>query len=367
MTTIEDTTTRPPETAAFDPHALEAFMQYVGGQATAAVNAALVGLGDRLGLWKALADGRPATAAELAIRTGVAQRYLEEWLAAQAANGFIAFDPDSGAFRLTPEATMVLADEDSPALMIAAFQGVTALGRLLPTLEQAFRTGEGVAWRDHDAEFFDVQERFSRPMQRQFLIAWLGSVPGLTETLARGATVADVGCGYGTSTILLGQAFPSSRFTGFDFHDVSIARARKAAREHGVADRVEFEVAEARSFPGSGYDVALFVDSLHDMGDPVAVARHAREALAPGGVLVTLDPIAGNSLAENLASPMAGLQYAISTFLCTPTALAQHGPHALGAMGGEAALRNILRDAGFADVQRAGAHTPMNMVLVARN
>jgi SAM-dependent methyltransferase len=244
---------------------------------------------------------------------------------------------------------------------------VTALGRLLPTLEQVFRTGEGVAWRDHDEEFFDVQERFSRPVQRQFLIdAWLGSVPGLTEALARGATVADVGRGYGTSTILLAKALPNSRFTGFDFHDLSIARARKAAREHGVADRVEFEVAEARSFGGTGYDVALVVDSLHDMRDPVAVARHASEALAPGGVLVTLDPIAGNSLAENLASRMAGLQYAVSTFLCTRTALAQHGPHALGAMAGEAALRNILHDAGFADAQRVGAETPMNVVLIAR-
>ena len=206
-------------------------MHPAGGQATAAVNAALVGLGDRLGLWKVLADGRPATAADLATRTGVAQRYLEEWLAAQAANGFIAYDAATGCFRLTPEAAMVLADEDSPALMIAAFQGVAALGRLLPTLERAFRTGEGIAWREHDPEFFDVQARFSRPMQRQFLVdAWLGSVPGLTDTLARGASVADVGCGYGASTILLAQAFPNSRFTGFDFHDVSIARLTRHRR-----------------------------------------------------------------------------------------------------------------------------------------
>ena len=362
MTTTIDgkpTAAEAPQAPEFDPQALEAFMEHAGMHATAALNAALVSLGDRLGLWQALSEAGPTTAGELAARTSLSRRYLEEWLAAQAANGFVVYDAATSSFRLTPEATMVMADENSPALMIGAFQGVIAVGRLLPTLEQVFRSGDGIAWQDHDPEFFDVQERFSRPIQRQFLVnAWLAGVSGLIETLTRGARVADVGVGYGTSTILLAQAFPHSRFTGFDFHDVSIARARKAAQEAGVADRVQFEVADARSFPGSDYDLILFVDSLHDMGDPVAAARHARAALAPGGVLVTLDPVAGDSVAENVGSPLGGLLYAISTFLCTPTALAQHGPHALGAMAGEAALRNVLREAGFTDIQRVAADTP---------
>jgi SAM-dependent methyltransferase len=353
--------------AAIDPQALQAFMQHAGMHATAAVNALLVGLGDRLGLWKTLADGRPTTAAQLAASTGLAQRYLEEWLAAQAANGYLAFDADTTTFRLAPEAAMVLADENSPALMIAAFQGMAVVARLLPTLEQAFRTGDGIAWGDHDTEFFEVQERFSRPVQRQFLVdAWLASVPGLIETLTQGASVADIGCGYGSSTLLLARAFPRSRFKGFDFHDVSIAHARRTARDAGLTDNVDFEIADARSFPGAGYDVVLFIDCLHDMGDPVAAAGHARSVLKPGGILVALDPVAADALAENLQSPMAGLQYAISTFLCTPTALAQHGPHAFGAMAGEAALRGVLQDAGFSQVERVAPDAPMNMVLVAR-
>src|SRR5438128_748102 len=251
MTTTIDgkpTAAEAPQAPEFDPQALEAFMEHAGMHATAALNAALVSLGDRLGLWQALSEAGPTTAGELAARTGLARRYLEEWLAAQAANGFVGYDAATNSFRLTPEATMVMADENSPALMIGAFQGVIAVGRLLPTLEQVFRSGDGIAWQDHDPEFFDVQERFSRPIQRQFLVnAWLAGVSGLIETLTRGARVADVGVGYGTSTILLAQAFPHSRFTGFDFHDVSIARARKAAQEAGVADRVQFEVADARS------------------------------------------------------------------------------------------------------------------------
>jgi ubiquinone/menaquinone biosynthesis C-methylase UbiE len=364
-TAIEYPTT---DTPAIDPQALDAFMCHTVTQATAAVNALLVGLGDQLGLWKTLADGQPTSAAGLAARTGLAQRYLEEWLAAQAANGFLVFDASNATFRLTPEAAMVLAIEDSPASVIAAFQGMALVARMLPTLERAFRSGDGIAWGDHDNDFFDVQARFSRPMQLQFLIdTWLRPVPGLIDTLEKGASVADVGCGYGASTILLARAFPASRFKGFDFHDVSIANARRAARDAGVAHNVEFETADARSFPGSAYDAVLLIDCLHDMGDPVAVARHARGALKPGGALVVVDSAAADSLAENLQSPMAGLMYPISTFLCTPTALAQHGPHALGAMAGEAAMRRLLREAGFSDVQRVAPEAPMHMVLVATN
>jgi SAM-dependent methyltransferase len=354
--------------AAIDQHVLQSFAQHVGQQATAAANAALVALGDRLGLWSELASAGPVTAAGLASRTGLSERLLCEWLSSQAANGFIWYDPERDEFWLNPEAALVLADDDSPASMIAAFQGVADLGALLPALEEAFRTGTGIAWHDHENTFFDVQAQFSRPLQRQFLVdGWLGAVPGLADRLAAGASVADVGCGYGNSTIMLAQAFPTSCFTGFDFHDHSVARARIAARAQGVTDRVHFEVADARSFPGGGYDLVLFVDSLHDMGDPVAAARHARSALAPDGVMVTLDPAALDTLADNLGqNPMAGLMYAVSTFLCTPTALAQHGPAALGAMAGEAAMRGVLTEAGFTQVERVGEDLPMNMVLVAR-
>ncbi len=361
------TTLVAPTTAAVDPEALGAFLGHVGTQAAAAANALLVGLGDAIGLWTAMAGAGPVSPTQLAARSGAAERLVREWLASQAANGFVHHDAASGTFELRTEAAMVLAYEDSPALMIGAFQGIAAVARLLPKLEEGFRTGNGVAWAEHDPDFFDVQERFSRPLQRQFLIGgWLKPVPGLIDRLRHGAVVADVGCGYGNSTIMLAQAFPNSDFVGFDFHDHSIARARQAARQAGLADRVRFETADASSFPGDAYDVVLFVDSLHDMGDPVAAARHARAVLAHDGVVITLDPTAGDSLAENLANPMAAMMYAVSTFLCTPTALAQHGPHALGAMAGEAAIRQVFLDAGFERVERIAPETPMNMVITAR-
>jgi SAM-dependent methyltransferase len=353
--------------AAADPAALDEFLGRVGAQATAAVNAMLVALGDRLGLWQAMAGAGPLTPAELAARSGTSARCVTEWLASQAASGLVGYDPAAGTFTLSPEAAMVLADEESPALMIAAFQGMALVSSLLPALADAFTSGDGIAWADHDAEFFDVQERFSRPLLRQFLIdVWLAAVPGLTGRLAAGARVAEIGCGYGTGAILLAQRFPAARCTGFDFHDHSIARARAAASRAGVADRVRFEVADAAAASGGPYDLVLFTDSLHDMGDPVTAAGRARELLAGDGLVVTLDPVATGSLAEDLASPMAAMMYAVSSFLCTPTAMAQHGPRALGAMAGEAALRGILADAGFTSVERVAPDAPMNMILTAR-
>jgi len=354
----------------FDPTAVEAFTGFAGMQATAAMNGLLVALGDRLGLWKALAGAGPVTAEELAARTGFDERHLREWLAAQAANGFLSCDPDAATFTLSNEAAMVLAHEDSPALMIAAFAGLVPVARGIAALEESFRTGEGLAWQDRDPELWDVQERFGRPLQHAFLIdVWLAGVPGLLERLEAGITVADVGCGYGGSTVLLAERFPASRFVGFDFHDQSIVQARNAARRAGVGARVSFEVAPADGFPGQvdgdGYDVVLFIDCLHDMGDPVAAARHARRTLAPGGIVVALDPAAHDTLGENLADPFMATMYVVSTFLCMPTAVSQHGPHALGAVGGEAAMRRVLADAGFATVRRVADGAPFNMVLVA--
>jgi SAM-dependent methyltransferase len=358
------------EAPTLDPAALEAFTGVVGAQATAAMNGLLVALGDRLGLWKALAGAGPVTSAELAERTGFDERQLREWLSAQAANGFLACDPKAATFTLSDEAAMVLAHEDSPALMIAAFQGLVPVARTLPALEHAFRTGDGLSWQDRDPEMWDVQERFGRPLQHAFLIdVWLAAVPGLLDRLEAGITVADVGCGYGGSTVLLAERFPASRFVGFDFHDHSIVQARNAARRAGVGARASFEVASADRFPGDargdGYDVVLFVDCLHDMGDPVAAIRHARSTLAPGGVVIALDPSSHDTLAENLADPFMATMYVVSTFLCTPAAVSQHGPHALGAACGEGAMRQVLHDAGFTKVQRVADGAPFNMVLVA--
>jgi SAM-dependent methyltransferase len=368
--TTADVLSTPPATdppAPIDPDALEAYTGLAGLHLTAATTALLVGLGDRLGLWKALDEAGAITSVELAARTGYDERYLREWLAAQAASGFVTHDPATGTFVLGPEGALVLAREDSPALLAGGFQGLTELAAIVPALGDAFRTGDGIAWSARDAGVSDVQERFSRPLLGQFLVGvWLASVPGLTDQLTAGTTVADVGCGYGTSTILMAQAFPASTFRGFDFHDHSIARARRAAADAGVADRVTFEVADAASFPGDGYGLVLFADSLHDMGDPVAAARHAGSVLRDGGVVVTLDPVAGDSIGENLANPMAAMFYAISTFLCTPTALAQPGHHALGAMGGEAALRQVLVDAGLDRVERVAPESPFNMVITGR-
>ncbi|MFY9914673.1 MAG: methyltransferase domain-containing protein [Nocardioidaceae bacterium] len=353
---------------AVDEEALLALAEHVGQHATAAVNAALVSLGDQLGLWRALARSGPVTAGELSRRTGLSERLLQEWLSSQAANGFLEYEAARDEFRLTPEGALVLADEDTAVSMVAVFAGLPSIMELMPALAGAFRTGEGIGWHEHDDSFFAAQEKFSRPLQREFLLdVWLGAVPGLSETLSRGAKVADVGCGYGTSTILLGERYPQAQITGFDFHDQSVAHARATARERGVADHVTFEVADARALPGSGYDVILLIDALHDMGDPVAAAQHLRSLLVPDGVLVSLDPAAADTLADNLAHhPMAGLMYAVSTFLCTPTAIAQHGPYALGALAGESAIRQVLTDAGFTDVQRVGPDLPFNMVVVAR-
>jgi ubiquinone/menaquinone biosynthesis C-methylase UbiE len=362
MTTIEH-----PDTTAVDPEAIQAYTGLVAGHATMAINAALVTLGDQLGLWKAMARAGALTVEDLADRAGVTHRYLREWLAAMAASGFVGYDEATYTFELSDAGAAVLADEDSAALFIAPFQMLPLMSDMLPALRTGFRTGTGFSWLDRDAAFCDAEERFSRPLHRGLLVAvWLASVPGLLDRLSAGAKVADVGCGYGRSTIELAKAFPASSFVGFDFHDHSIAKAREAAMAEGVSDRVTFEVADARTIPGSGYDLALFCDSLHDMGDPVAAGRRAYEVLSPGGQLVTLDPRAGgDSLAENLTDPFASMLYAVSCFICTPSAIAQDGPEALGALAGEAAIRRVLTDAGFPRIERHGHDAPLNMVMVA--
>lgn len=359
MTTQADSTT-------IAPTEIEAYTGLVAGHATLAINAFLVGLGEELGLWKALAGAGPLTVEELADRADVTGRYLQEWLSAMTASGFLRYDPGTATFELPAAGAAVLADDESPALLIALFQFLPLISEMIPALATGFRSGAGIGWLDRADEFHDTEARFSRPFYRAMLVdVWLASVPGLLDRLAAGAEVADVGCGQGQSTIELAKRFPTSRFVGFDFHDHSIARAREAAMAAGVADRVTFEVADARSLPGSGYDVILLCDALHDMGDPVAVARHGRDLLVPGGRLVTLDPrAAGDSLEENVGDPFAAMFYAVSCFICTPSAIAQDGPEVFGALAGEAAIRRVLTAAGFASVDRYGHDAPINMVLV---
>jgi SAM-dependent methyltransferase len=366
MTTIEHTDPATAvDPAAVDPAAVEAYTGLVGGHATFAINSLLVSLGDQLGLWKALASSGAVTADQLAATTELDGRYLREWLSAMTASGFLQHDPSAGTFTLPPAGAAVLADEDSPALFVAPFQMLPHMAAQLAALRTGFRSGTGFGWLDRDDDFHDAEERFSRPFHRGMLVdVWLASVPGLLDELGAGARVADVGCGQGRSAIELAKRFPESTIVGFDIHDHSIARARGLAMAEGVADRVTFEVADARSLPDEGFDVVLMCDALHDMGDPVAAARRAHEVLRPGGRLVTLDPrAAGDSLAENLADPMAATFYAVSCFICTPAAIAQDGPVALGALAGEAAIRGVLADAGFDRIERSAPDAPMNMVL----
>ncbi len=340
-------------------------MAFVGkgvGDVAAMVNGALVALGDRLGLYAAMRDAGPLTAEELARRTDTAERYVREWLAAQAASGFLSYVGD-GRYVLPVEQAVVLTDENSPVCLIGAFQLAAAAVQSTDRLAEAFRTGAGIGWGEHHRELFPGCERFFAPSYRNHLVAsWIPALDGAESALRAGAAVADVGCGHGASTMLMVRAYPASAVTGFDPHPDSIETARKRAADAGLAERTRFEVAAAADYPGR-YDLIAFCDSLHDMGDPAGAVRHARAALRPGGRLMIVEPVAGDRVEDNL-NPVGAAYYGFSTFLCTPNALAQ-STTALGAQAGAAQLRAILADAGFATVRRV-AETPFNMVLEAR-
>ena len=338
-------------------------MEFVG-KAVADVGTVLSGsmtvLGDRLGLYRAMAGAGPLTAAELAERTGTVERYVREWLAAQAATGYVVYDGDDW-YSLPDEHAVPLTDETSPACVIGAFETALASVHSTDRLTAAFRTGEGVGWGEHHHDLFEGCERFFRPGYRANLVdAWLPALDGVVPKLEAGASVADVGCGHGASTILMAEAFPSSTFTGFDAHEPSITAARKRAGDEGVGDRTRFEVATAQDFPGS-YDLVCFFDCLHDMGDPAGACAHARSALAPGGTVLLVEPMAGDRVEDNL-NPVGAAYYGFSTLLCTPNSLSQDVGSALGAQAGEARLRDIATSAGFSSVRRV-AETPFNMVL----
>jgi SAM-dependent methyltransferase len=311
-----------------------------------------------------MADGEPVTPAELARRTGTSERYVREWLSNQAAGGYVEYDARTATFTLPPEQALALATEDSPASVQGAFQNMGAFAAARPRIAQRFRTGDGLPWGEHDHDLFAGTERFFRPGYAAHLVGeWIPALDGVEEKLERGARVADVGCGHGASTVLLAKAYPRCRLVGYDSHPASIDAARASAERAGVADRVRFEVANAVSFPGTGFDLVAHFDSLHDMADPVGAARRVRQALAPGGTWMLVEPYAGDRLEENL-NPVGRLYYAASTLVCVPNSLAGHGP-ALGAQAGEARLREVVEQAGFRSFRRA-TRTPFNLVLEAR-
>jgi SAM-dependent methyltransferase len=331
----------------------------------ATLNTALVVMGDRLGLYRALAGAGPLSPAELAERTGTAERYVREWLNAQAAGGYVEYDPDSGCYTLPPEQAVALTDPDSPAYLPGFFQ--IALGSMLdsPKIVEAARSGAGFGWHEHVHDVHEGCERFFRPGYNANLISgWLPALDGMVAKLERGALVADVGCGYGASTILMAQAFPNSTFAGSDYHGGSIETARHHAREAGVAGRVSFETAPAAAFGGTGYDLVTMFDCLHDMGDPVGAARHVRGTLKPDGTWMIVEPHAGDRVEENF-NPVGRAFYSFSTLLCTPASLSQEVGLALGAQAGEARIRDVVTAGGFTRFRRV-AETPFNLVFEAR-
>ena len=343
---------------------VEQFMHSIIGDLGAAMSSVLIHIGDRLGLYRAMADGTPVTSAELASRTGYAERYLREWLHNHAAAGWVEYDPATGAFTLPVEHAVLLADETAPTFLLGGFDFVASLWADEDTITNAFRTGEGIGWHQHDHRLFTGCERFFRPGYQANLVAsWLPALDGVVAKLESGARVADVGCGYGAASILVGEAYPSSTVAGFDYHDESVRAARERASAAGVANRVTFDRAGAKDFTGT-YDLVCLFDCLHDMGDPVGAARHVREQLATGGTALIVEPNAADTPEQN-HHPLGRLMYAASTTICTPASLAQEVGLGLGNQAGFARTREILTEAGFSHV-RLAATTPVNLVIEAR-
>jgi 2-polyprenyl-3-methyl-5-hydroxy-6-metoxy-1,4-benzoquinol methylase len=327
--------------------------------------ATLVMIGDELGLYRALAEGGAQTSTELARRTQCAERYVREWLNAHAASGYVQYLADSGRYQLTTEQAMMFAHEESPAFVVGGFQIALSAGRAVDRLKQAFKTGEGIGWHEHDHGVFHGCARFFRPGYIGNLVQhWIPSLDGVEARLKAGIRVADVGCGYGYSTILMAQAYPKSSFVGFDYHRESIDAARLRAIEAGVADRVSFEVGGAKDFAGGRYDFITVFDALHDMGDPAGASRHILSRLAPGGTWMIVEPYAGDRVEENL-NPIGRAYYAGSTLMCTPCSLSQEVGLALGAQAGEARVRAVVVGAGFSHFRRA-MQSPVNLVFEAR-
>lgn len=340
------------------------FAMRVGEDLAIGASTAMVVLGDRLGLYRGLADAGAVTPAELATRTGCAERYVREWLAGQVAAGWIAFDGDSGRFELPPAHVPVLADEDSPAFLLGSAQVTAALFAGLHRLAGAFRTGEGIAWGEQHEDLHEGAERFFRAACQPQLAQWVDELDGIAERLRAGGAILDIGCGRGSAALALAQAFPRARVTGIDAHSESVRHATESARAAGLTDRVSFVEAAAEGWLGEGADLVCMLDCLHDMGDPVKAVERAREMLKPGGALLVVEPAAADRLEDNRSWVARGY-YATSTAFCTPCALAQQGGWALGNQAGEARLRDVLARAGMTRV-RAAARTPFQLVVEAR-
>ena len=349
---------------AIDMNKLNAFIGQFVTDLGAAVHAGMVVIGEKLGLYKTLAGGAMSSA-ELAARTQTDEHYLREWLASQAAGGYINYDERTNKFSLSEEQAFALANEESPAYLPGAFE--LALGSLaaVPRIAESFRTGNGMGWHEHVDGVFHGCEKFFRPGYAANLVSsWIPALQDVKEKLEAGAGVADVGCGKGASTLLMAKAFPKSRFFGFDYHAKSIEGARESARRDGVGDRVTFDVAKAKEFPGKDYDLVAVFDCLHDMGDPIGAAAHVRQSLAKDGTWMIVEPFANDQLKDNL-NPVGRVYYSFSTLLCTPCSRSQEVGLCLGAQAGEARIRDVVTSAGFKRFRRA-TETPFNIVYEAR-
>lgn len=362
---MADKGTAPAPAPAINMDKLHAFLGQAVGDLGAALHASLIVIGDRLGLYRAMADSKPTTPAELAKRTGTAERYVREWLNANAASGYVHYDSKTKTYTLPPEQAFALALDNTPVHLPGAFLMVQSVMNDVDALAERFKSGKGFGWHEHHPTLFEGCERFFRPNYFGHLVPeWIPALTGVKAKLEAGGRVADVGCGHGASTILMAQAFPKSTFTGFDYHEGSISYARGAAQRAGVADRVKFEVAPAKSFPGSNYDLVAFFDCLHDMGDPEGAARHVRQALAPDGSWMIVEPFANDETERNL-NPIGRVYYSASTVVCTPASLSQEVGLALGAQAGQARIEQVVRKGGFTRFRRA-AETPFNLVYEAQ-
>jgi SAM-dependent methyltransferase len=349
---------------AINEDKLMGYVNQAVGDFGALLTAALVNLGDKLGLFVALAGSSPMTPQELADKTGTTERYVREWANGLAAAGYIDYGGD-GKYTLNEEQATVFTDESSPAFILGGFQGMLAATRILPKAVEAFRTGDGIGWHEHHDDLFQGTERFFRPgYQANLVQSWIPALGGADEKLRAGAKVADVGCGYGASTIIMAKAYPNSEFWGFDYHEPSVRHARDAAKDAGVGDRTTFEVSSAKEFPGTGYDMVCHFDCLHDMGDPVGAAAHARRSMKTDGHWLLVEPFANDDPADNM-NPIGRVFYAASTLICTPASLSQEVVAGLGAQAGEGRLSEVAKEAGFSSFRRA-TETPFNLVLEGR-
>lgn len=353
-----------PQVSKLDMDKLNAFIGQFVSDFGAAVHAGMVVIGEKLGLYKTLANG-PMTSTELAAATQTDERYLREWLASQAAGGYITFDAATNKFSMTEEQAFTLAREDSPAYLPGAFELVLGSLAAVPRIAESFRSGAGMGWHEHDDGVFHGCEKFFRPGYAANIVSsWIPALHDVRQKLEAGARVADVGCGKGASTLLMAKAFPKSHFFGFDYHDKSIEAARETAQREGLSERVTFDVAKAKEFPGKDYDFVAVFDCLHDMGDPIGAAAHVRRAMANDGTWMIVEPFANDQLKDNL-NPVGRVYYSFSTLLCTPCSRSQEVGLCLGAQAGESRIREVVTQAGFSRFRRA-TETPFNIVYEAR-